>query len=316
MKRLVITGSSGYLGQTFVAHLRRHCNIEILGIDIEPPGTSAALLDRFVPMDILSSKLSDLLDEVRPDTIVHAAFVLAPLRDQQKMRRIDVDGCRNLLAASATCGVERLMIVSSATAYGAWRDNPVPMDESQPLRMSAFQYASDKVEMEGLADEYADQHPNVAVSRVRPAIIGGAAMDNYLYRFIFNQAPIILLDGFDTPVQFVHEDDVAAAMLAILAADSHGPFNVGPPDWCLVSEIAAETQRRTVRRPFHLMRFVHWLAWATRRPGLEVPAEFLDFARYPWVVAPRRLEQELGFKFRHSSRETLLEIIRSRRPVK
>ncbi|MND05379.1 hypothetical protein D3C83_261340 [compost metagenome] len=52
--------------------------------------------------------------------------------------------------------------------------------------------------------------------------------------------------------------------------------------------------------------------WAARLPGYEFPAEFLHFARYPWAVAPRRLQQELGYEFRYTSRETLRAIMKSR----
>jgi len=315
VNRIAITGSSGYLGRKFTEHLRRyHGHAEILGIDIHAPSGAGSSPDRFVPLDILSGELAGILQHFRPDTVVHAAFVLTPIRDRRQMRRINVEGCRNLLEAAAGAGVERLMLVSSATAYGASADNPVPIDEMQPLRSSAFQYAADKVEMETLADQFSAQHPDIAVSRIRPAIIAGAGMDNYLYRFIFKPIVVVLPDGYDMPVQFVHEDDVVSAMLAILTAGARGPFNIGPPDWCLASTIAAETRRRTVRLPFGPIKTLYRLAWAAHLPIHDAPAEFLDFARYPWVVAPNRLERELGFQFRHSSHATLLETIRSRQP--
>jgi UDP-glucose 4-epimerase len=289
--------------------------VEILGIDVRAPGRTVPPPDRFVTLDMLSPDLAGTLQDFKPDTVVHAAFVFTPIRDRRKMRRINVDGFRNVLAAVAGTSVERLMLVSSATVYGASADNPVPIDERQPVRSSPFQYAADKVETETLAETFAERNPAIAVSRVRPAIIGGAGMDNYLYRFIFSPMRVGLLDGCDMTVQFVHEDDVVAAMLSILAAGARGPFNIGPPDWCLASSIAAETRRRTVHLPFRLMKVIHRLAWAAHLPGYEAPTEFLDFARYPWVVAPRRLEQELGFQFRYSSHATLQETVRSRQPA-
>jgi len=313
MKRLAITGSSGYLGRKFVEHLRRHRpDVEILGVDVRSPATAKALPDRFVELDILDSSLAELLRDFQPDTVVHAAFLLAPLRDRRKMRRVNVDGCRNVLDAAGTCGAERVMLVSSATAYGAWPDNPIPIDEALPLRPAKFQYAADKFEIESYAEEFAGLHPAIAVSRVRPAIIGGAGMDNYLSRFIFGQPVLVLIDGHDTPLQFVHEQDVAAAMLAILSAGARGAFNIGPPDWNRISEIAGETRRRTLRLPFWLVRLVHGLGWTLRLPTHEAPADFLEFARYPWAVRARRLERELGFRFRYTSLETLREIVRSR----
>src|SRR6185436_907062 len=105
--------------------------------------------------------------------------------DRRRMRSVNVDGCRNLLDAAAGCGAGRLMLISSATAYGAWPDNPVPMDESWPLRPATFQYAAEKVECEGMTRQFAERHPGIAVTLVRPAIVGGPGMDNYIYRFIF-----------------------------------------------------------------------------------------------------------------------------------
>lgn len=315
MRRLALTGSSGYLGRKFIEHLRqRSGEVEILGLDIRPPAPGAARPHRFAELDILGPGIGEALRDFQPDTVVHAAFVLAPLRDQRKMRRINVEGCGDLLAAAAKCGAERVMLVSSATAYGAWPDNPVPIEESWQLRPAKFQYAADKVAIEGLAEEFARLHPAIAVSRVRPAIIGGADMDNYLYRFIFGLSTLVLIDGHDTPLQFVHEEDVAAAMLAILSANARGAFNIGPPDWSPISEIAADTHRGTVCLPFWLVRMIQGFGWTVRLPGYEFPADFLDFARYPWAVAPRRLQHELGYVFRHTSRETLQEIIRSRQP--
>ena len=316
MKRLALTGSSGYLGRTFIEHLRRQAGaVEILGLDIRAAAPGVGAPHRFAELDILSPHLAGTLRDFQPDTVVHAAFVLAPMRDRHEMRRINVEGTRALLAAAADFGAERVMLVSSATAYGAWPDNPVPIDESRSLRPARFQYAADKVAIEGLAEEFARSHPQIAVSRVRPAIIGGAGMDNYLHRLLFGASTLVLLDGHDTPLQFVHEEDVAAAMLAILSAGARGAFNIAPPDWTLISEVAAATDRGTVCLPFWLARLMQGCGWAMRLPGYEFPAAFLDFARYPWVVAPRRLQDELGYVFRYTSRETVRETVRARQLV-
>ena len=45
MKRLAVTGSSGYLGTKLVEHLRRQrAEVEILGIDVRPPAPAEAPL--------------------------------------------------------------------------------------------------------------------------------------------------------------------------------------------------------------------------------------------------------------------------------
>ena len=310
MKKIVITGSSGYLGSRLVEYFsRKLVGATILGLDIRDP--EDAKPDTFIKMDIRSPQLREAICEFQPDTIIHSAFAFKPLHDERLMREINVDGSRNLLQAAAEQRPQRLLVVSSATAYGAWPDNPVPMDETWPLRArKEFQYAADKTEVEGLVSAFAEDNQEIAVSRVRPCIIGGPKMENYLKRFIFGLPFLALLDGQDTPTQFVHEEDVVAAIDTILTRDARGAFNVAPPDWLYISDMAKETKRRTIRIPFWLAYAAHWLAWTTRFRHHESPAGFLYFARYSWVVTPTRLEKELDFQFRFSSRDTLRQIIR------
>jgi len=308
MQRIAITGSSGYLGGKLVAEMRRlYADAEILGLDIcepkEPEGYD------FQQVDISSPDLVEALKAFQPDTIIHSAFVFSPMRDTQKMRHINVEGSRNVFAAAAELKPKRLMLISSATAYGAWPDNPLPIEEDHPLRACKFQYAADKTEVEGLTTEFAAAHPEIAVSSVRPAIIGGPNMNNYLKRFIFGMPILVMIGGNDTPMQFVHEQDVIRAIIEILKHDGKGPFNIGPPDWTLVSEVAKETDRRVIKLPFWLVKSLHSFAWFLRLPIHESPGTFLQFARYSWTVAPTRLVNELGFKFDFSSHETMLEII-------
>ena len=137
-------------------------------------------------------------------------------------------------------------------------------------------------------------------------------MDNYLDRFIFGMPFLARLDGYDSPMQFVHEDDVVAAIDAILCANGRGAHNLGPPNWTTASELARETDRRAIWMPFWVAWFAAWLAWTVRLWFHETPPGFLYFARYPWVVKPDRLINEIGFEFRYTSTETVREIFRNR----
>jgi UDP-glucose 4-epimerase len=310
IQRLAITGSSGYLGGKLVEHFRA-LGVRVLGIDLNAPKTVGP--DEFLQLDITDTALQSRLEAFAPDTIIHGAFAFQPMRDEVRMHEINIGGTRNVLAAVTRVRPQRFMVISSATAFGAWPDNPIPMDETWPRRArSEFRYAADKTEAEELIAQFAAEHPKIAVSWPRPAMIGGPGLDNYLSRFIFGMPFLVLLDGHDTAVQFVHERDVTAAIAHILQRDARGAFNVGPPDWTCVSEIARESGRRVIRLPYWFARWLHGLAWAVRFPIHESPASFLYFVRYPWVVAPTRLQNELNYHFQYSSLETLREIIRSR----
>lgn len=305
MQRVAITGSSGYVGQRLIALLRRdRPDAEILGLDIAPPGAVAP--HRFERVEICEPRLADVLAGFAPDTVVHLAFILNPIHREAEMRRVNVEGTRNVLRAVAAVRPERFLFVSSAVALGAMPGNPVPMQDDHPRAAGvAFQYAADKSEAEQLVADFAQDQPRVAVSWVRPAIILGPGIDNYLSRLLLRFPVVFLLDGRNTPMQFVHVDDVVAAMLRVLERNGRGAFNVAPGNWISPLEIALETRRRVARLPSWLAAGLLRLCWACRVPLFGGPAAMLDYLRFPWVVAPERLTTELGFAFQYGSREAL-----------
>lgn len=312
MHRVAITGSSGALGSRLIGWFRqRDPAVRIFGTDLREPRGSPP--DEFVQGDIVRPGLVGDLGAFAPDTVIHTAFAFQPLRDDRRMRQVNVEGARNVLQATAAIRPRRLLVVSSATAYGAWPDNPIPMDETWPLRARTdFRYAADKTEVERLVGDCAAACPDIAVSVVRPSFIGGPNIDNFVIRMITSMPILALLDGADTPLQFVHEDDVAAAIGEILVSDGRGAYNVSPRDWVPFSAVARAAGRSCWRMPFWLARAGLAAGWALRLPWHEAPAPFLHFLRHPWVVAPVRLERELGFRFRHSSAETLRQWIEGR----
>lgn len=311
LKRLAVTGSSGYLGSHLIRHIRETSPaVQILGLDVVPSSKSNP--HEFAQADIRSPQVKSILESFRPDTVVHLAFIVNPLHDETLMRDINLNGSRNVFNSVDQIGVKRLLTASSATAFGAWPDNPLPIDDLAPLRVrTEFSYSSDKSELEGMLRDFESQHPQIAVSWIRPCIVYGPDVDNYLSRMLLQHPMVVLPDGCDLPQQFVHEDDVAAATWWILTHNGRGPFNVAPPDWIHLSDVARETGRRMIRIPFRLMRFASRVCWGLRLPFLKYPPGVNYFIRYSWVVAPRRLCEELGFQFQFNSLETLRAVLRS-----
>jgi UDP-glucose 4-epimerase len=121
---------------------------------------------------------------------------------------------------------------------------------------------------------------------------------------------MLLPDGHDTRLQFVHEDDLARATLAILVAGGRGPFNVAPEDSLTQREIARAMGIAAVPLPFFLIDAFARVWWTLRLPWVAAPPGLVHYLRHPWVMTSRRLNEELGFACSHSSWQafrTLLE---------
>ena len=233
------------------------------------------------------------------------------------MHEENVGAFENIARITAKICPRHLHLVSSATVYGTAADRNTILDEDSPFETSQFQYATDKQEIENRLAIFASEHPEISVSWSRPCLIGGPNIDNYMSRFLFGLPIMALPGGNDTPLQFVHEDDVAKAIVKIIESDQSGPFNIGPDDASPLSFIATRSGRRFFRVPYWLCYGLHALAWHTRFPIHESPPALLEFARYPWVVNSNRLVEEIGFQFQYSSDQTLdimIEKLRSESP--
>jgi UDP-glucose 4-epimerase len=227
------------------------------------------------------------------------------------MYEIDVGGTQNILEAASAAGTGHVLVTSSTTAYGAFADNPVPLAEDHPVRgMPDFEYARDKAESDRLCQLWGCQHPDRTMTIVRPCIVFGPNVDNYIVRTFSEQPFFADLGGGDPPIQFVHEDDVVDALTGLLDGRHEGAFNVTPDDWMTVAECAELIGLRRVRVPFGPYRALAQALWRLRRS--ETPAGNLHFVRHPWVASNERIKAALGWTPRHSSRETFEITMRAR----
>ena len=80
----------------------------------------------------------------------------------------DVEVARRVLDAAGDAGVGHVVVLSSATVYGAWSNNPVPLTEDAPLRPNpGFTFAVERAEIERLTAEWRDAHPGSTATVLR-----------------------------------------------------------------------------------------------------------------------------------------------------
>lgn len=304
-ERLLITGAAGTYGQAVIRAVRRDWPVaHVLGIDRLPPRAGGVAADDWWIVDVGDPGTIDRIARSEADTVIHLAYAVQPGRDDAAMRRVNIDGTRHVLAGAAAAGATRVLVASSGTVYGAWADNPPACDEGQPLRpRTDYRYSRDKAAVEAIVDTFAAAHPAIAVSLTRPAIICGPGLRNFLTDIFLTVPFMALPDGADTPLQFVHEDDVAGATLAILGRSARGAFNVAPGDALTQREIARGMNIPAVPLPFWMLDAVSQVWWALRLPWVATPPGLAHYLRHRWVMTSDRLRRECGFVCSHSSRE-------------
>ncbi len=306
MKRIAVTGSSGYLGSRLVRMLLRHPSVDgVIGLDIRPPIEPSAPGFEFHATDV-RLPFDDVFVGAGVDAAVHSAYVFAPARRRRRARAVSLDGTRHFLDACVAAGVGRAVVLGSATAYGAHADNPPLLTESSPLRAEpAFQYAYEKRLCDDLSLRFAEEHPEINLAVCRPPIILGPNVDNYFSRMMF-KPKVVYAKGHDAAHQFVHEDDIAGAIVALLEIDEPGAFNVAPADAMTLTELAAEFVRAPMAIPPALLKILCTLTYAARLSRLnETPPGALAYIMHPWLIDGGKFQRATSYALTHSTHETV-----------
>ena len=302
--RYLITGGSGYIGSRLVAHLsRRNETEQIVVADLRPP-RDAKPKAVFRELDVRDrAAVRTLFEAERADCVVHLAFLLNPIRDEAEMYDVDVNGTQNVLEAASDAGVGQMLVTSSTTAYGAFADNPVPLTEDHPVRGAPdFSYARDKAESDRLCQLWALEHPERVMTIVRPCMVFGEEVDNYLVR-LWLRNPFRADFGLpDPPLQFIHVDDVVDALTRLLEGRHAGAYNVAADGYVTVGEASEMIGLKTRRVPYKLYKRLAAAMWKAHVS--EAPAGQLEFAIHPWVVSNQKLKDTTGWTPTLTSRET------------
>jgi nucleoside-diphosphate-sugar epimerase len=235
-------------------------------------------------LDLLSADLKTLFEGA--ESVVHLADGIG----STGVESADVEVARRVLDAAAATGAGHVVIISSATVYGAWPNNPVPLTEDAALRPNpGVVLATQKAEIERLASEWRDDHPNVGVALLRPAVIVAKGANGWLSRALRGKGTIAAED--EPPAQFLDVDDLATAVDLARRQRLDGAFNVAPDGW-----VSGETVRALAGGAprLHLPERLATRVAAIRfRWGLtSTPPELVPYTVHPWVIANDRLKAE------------------------
>jgi UDP-glucose 4-epimerase len=301
---VAVTGASGYIAGRLIEELCADEGIErVLGFDVRPPAFTHRKFV-FDEVDVRNPALEARFNGV--DVMVHLAFIMDPIHDTDEMRDVNVNGSQNAFRTAGKAGVKKIIYTSSAVVYGAHPDNPVPLTEEAPLRANLdFSYPAHKLEVEYVVREFREEFPKVAFTLFRPAIVFGPHVDNAWSHAL--QMPVLFaVKGYNAPLQFVHENDVAAALHRAVFEKWDGAYNLAAEGSLSPDEMLEIVGRKRVELPEPIAFGLAKRMWSM---GLaEAPEGFLHYVMHPWVVSTEKLAAA-GFRCEISNLETFSETV-------
>ncbi len=299
-KKVLVTGSSGYLGSQTVAGLAARADLAVIALDVREPATRLPGVTYEIA-DIRAPEVDAIVGRHQPDVVVHLASIVTPGKNSNRAFEYDVDvnGTRNLLQACVSHGVRRLIVSSSGAAYGYHADNPEWLTEDDPVRGNdVFAYSCHKRLVEEMLADYRASHPELEQIVFRIGTILGPTVRNQITD-LFEKPKILAIAGSDSPFVFIHDQDVVGAILHGIDSRATGIFNVAGDGKLTIFEIAGRLGKSCRVLPAGLLKTA---LWVLKKLNLtQYGPEQLDFLRYRPVLLNTRLKNEFGYTPRLSS---------------
>ncbi|NLU70233.1 NAD-dependent epimerase/dehydratase family protein [Streptomyces sp. HNM0574] len=311
---VLVTGVARELAGRFVRNVLSDPGVErVVGVDVVRPAHSLGEAE-FVRADIRQPEIAGVLAEYGVDTVVHLNVHGTPLGvpgsgNRAAVKETNVIGTLQLLGACQKApSVRRLVVKSTTGVYGGAPRDPAVFDETTgPKALPGGGFPKDAVEVEGYVRGFARRRPDVAVTVLRLAHVLGPSLDSpFAEYFSLPVLPTVL--GHDPRLQFVHEDDVLAALRLAAADPAQGPvsagtFNIAGDGVLLLSQCARRLGRPTVPLPLPAVR---WGRQLLRSVGAtDFSAAQIRQLTHGRTVRTAQMRETLGFEPRYTTAQTL-----------
>ena len=295
-KSVLVTGVSRDLGRRFARSLAQQPGVaKVIGVDVVPPRGDIGDVS-FVRADIRTPVIAKVLAKEDIDTVVHMSIIATPgsTGGRNTMKELNVIGTMQLLAACQKAeAVERLVVKSTTTVYGASNRDPAMFTEDmEPRRSPRAGYAKDVAEVEGYVRGFARRRPDVSVAVLRCANVIGrhviSPMTSYLRLPVI---PTVL--GFDARMQFLHENDLFDVMHHAVATDAHGTYNVAGDGILMLSQAVRRLHKPSVPMPGFAVGRLGSVLRSARLADFS--PEQIGLLTYGRGVDTTRMVEQLGF---------------------
>jgi UDP-glucose 4-epimerase len=295
----LITGLAGGLAQRTADVLVR-AGENVVGVDYRPVGPlPPSLAD--IPVyraNYNKTAIEDVFRHHSFDRVLHLGRVGNLKEEMGKRFDLNVVGSQKIMDLCLQHHVRKLVVLSTFHIYGAHPHNHILIAEDEPLRAGAdFPQLADAIQLDNMASTWIYRHREIPIVVLRPTNVIGPSIRNTLSNFL--RLPTIpRIAGFDPMIQFIHEDDLAEAILIAAEGDRTGVYNLAGRDAIPWSEAAELSGARTVPIP-STMATVLLPAFAA------LPAYLVNFFKYPCIISDRTFRETFAWEPKLPLREAL-----------
>lgn len=314
-KVVLVTGVAGDLGRRFALQLAESPDVDrVIGVDLSPPhGDHSAI--HFIRLDIRNPVIAKVIARERVDTVVHTTVVSSDAGrvGRAALKELNVIGSMQLLAAcQQSPHLRRLVMKSSGVFYGASPRDPAMFTEDMTAKARIGSgYAKDIVEVESYLRGFARRRPDVEVTTLRFSNAVGPSINSALTNY-FRLPVIPTVLGFNPRMQFIHEDDLLAALHLATLGDAVGTFNVCGDGVVRLAQAIHRVGRPMV--PLPPIAFSPFTRMIKGTKVADLSSEMVAFLTYGRGMDTTRMREVLGFQPKYTTESAFADFVKSIKP--
>ncbi|MBA2663003.1 MAG: SDR family oxidoreductase [Bradymonadaceae bacterium] len=296
--KVLVTGVSSKLGRLVAEHLVAAGHV-VLGIDRRPWPDAPKGVEMF-QADIRKRPAEDVFRTRKPDAVIHLATVTHFSASSQERYRINLGGTRAIFDHCHTYGVKQALFIGRHTYYGAASDSPLYHTEAEPpMAVTTFPELADLVAADLFAGSALWRYPEIDTVVLRVCYALGPSQQGTLASYLRGpRVPTVL--GFDPLYQFIHEQDVTAAICLALEKNLRGVFNVAGAQPVPLSLLIRVTGRKALPLPESVLQRM------LGRLGLpDLPRGAISHIKYPVVIDDSTFRAATGYQHRFDEVQTM-----------
>jgi UDP-glucose 4-epimerase len=285
----LITGFAGGLAQNVAERLLKK-GVDVVGADYRPLVELRGTLHA-VPVyraNYNKTAIEAVFKKYRIERVLHLGRVGNLSEAVDKRFDLNVIGTQKIMDLAVEHRVKRMVVLSTFHIYGAHPSNHIPIAEEEPLRSSVdFPQLGDALQLDGLASNWAYRHPTAHVCVLRPTNVIGPTISNTMSNYL-RRPRVAKMVGFDPMWQFIHEEDLASAIVAASGSETSGVFNLagdGTVPWTRAAEMA---DAQVIPLPSTMAQLAIRLFSA-------FPSYLINFFKYPCVITDRAFREAFGW---------------------
>ena len=218
MKKILITGASGFLGQLSIDYFKKKYKLYL--IDKIPLKKK-----NFIKVDITNyDQVDRTLKKIKPDIILHYASEIFDTYKKAQINNNNIDGTLNLVKASKKYNIKKFIFTSTFSIFE--KNYETLINEIEPISCSNY-YGLSKAETERILLS-TEKNFNVTIFRC-PVIVEKTRAHRLgiLFEFLKENATLWVLGKGDNKIQFLSALDLFKMTEKSFTLKGKHIFNIG-----------------------------------------------------------------------------------------